>query len=179
MLALVTGSIGAGKTTVCQRTLDLLRVKDLAPAGVLTPARLDASGAKIGIDVQDAASGAQRRFATRVASGGATIGEYTFDPEGLAWALNLLEEAVVAKPDLLVIDEIGPLELEHKRGFAVMLEPLADPARVPLGLVVVRAQYVEELTQRLARNDLQRFGVDAERRDGVPAALAKALIAAA
>lgn len=175
MLALVTGSIGAGKTTVCQRTLDLLRVQGLAPAGILTPARLDASGAKIGIDVQDVASGAQRRFATRVASGGATVGAYTFDPEGLAWALDRLYEAAIARPDLLVIDEIGPLELEHKRGFAAMLEPLADPARVPLGLIVVRAQYVKELARRLARNDMQRFWVDAERRNGVPAALARAL----
>jgi nucleoside-triphosphatase THEP1 len=148
--------------------------------GVLSPARLNAGGVKIGIDAVDVATGERRELADYVAGGGETIGPYTFRQEALAWAIARLEEAVAGgqrggDAGLLVVDEVGPLELVHQGGFAAILEPLADPERVPHALVVVRQQYVDVLERLLGRSDTRRFWVDEAQRDALPAQIALAL----
>jgi nucleoside-triphosphatase len=174
MMALVTGEIGCGKTTACQRALDLLRTKGAAPRGILSPPRLSASGVKVGIDVLDVATGEQRRLADIVNSGGETIGNYTFDAQALDWALARFQAALAAVPDLLVVDEIGPLELVRQGGLVTLLGPLADPGRVPRGLVIVRQGYVDALEQLLGRADTRRFWVNLAQRDLLPARIASA-----
>jgi len=172
VLSLVTGEIGCGKTTVCQRALDLLRARGVMPGGVLSPARLDAAGTKIGIDALDVMTGERQRLADRVPGGGETIGDYGFDERALAWANARLQAAVAAGPDLLVVDEIGPLELVHGGGFAALLEPLADLDAVPHALVIVRREYVDALERLLGRTDARRFWVDEARRDDLPVQIA-------
>lgn len=179
-MGVVTGEIGVGKTTVCRRALHLLRARGMTCCGILTPPRLDARGAKIGINALDVATGEQWELADYVPTGGETIGPYTFHQETLAWANARLEAAVAApgragQPKLLVVDEIGPLELVRKGGFAALLEPLADPDRVPRALIVVRRQHVDDLERLLDRPDVCRFWVDEANRDALPAQLATAL----
>jgi nucleoside-triphosphatase THEP1 len=66
------------------------------------------------------------------------VGLYSFDPAGLARALRVLRKAAILRPfdklrtlqaqdtaagcDLLIVDEIGPLELEQCKGFAPILD---------------------------------------------------------
>ena len=175
MLALVTGEIGCGKTTACRRALAQLRARGVAPSGILTPPRLDEHGHKVGIDVLDLDTGQTRPLATYDASGGETVGRYTFDPQALRWAVARLTAAVDAGPALLIVDEIGPLELTHGGGFVDVLDPLAAPQRVPHGLVIVRAACVATLEARLDRPDARRFWIDRANRDAMPARIAKAL----
>jgi len=157
-LALVTGEIGCGKTTVCRRTLDLLRAQGIMPGGVLSPARLDAKGTKIGIDVLDVMTGERRPLARRVPGGGETTGDYSFDERALAWANARLQAAVAAGPGLLVVDEIGPLELVRGGGLAALLKPLADPKAVPHALVIVRRACVDALNACWAGPMCAAFG---------------------
>jgi nucleoside-triphosphatase THEP1 len=177
MMVLVTGAVGCGKTTVCLRVLELLRARGVRPRGILSPPRLDAAGAKIGIDALDVATGERRRLADYVTSGGETVGNYTFDEGTLAWAVARLQAAVAVPwragdPDLLVVDEIGPLELVCQGGFVAILGPLADPTRVSHALVVVRHEYVGTLERSLGRSDVCRFWVDEAGRDDLPAEIA-------
>jgi nucleoside-triphosphatase THEP1 len=53
---------------------------------------------------------------------GPRVGPYSFDPAGLARALRVLRRAATAGCDLLMVDEIGPLELEQGQGFAPILD---------------------------------------------------------
>jgi len=175
MLALVTGEIGCGKTTACRRALARLRTRGGAPSGILTPPRLDERGHKVGIDIVDLATGQTRPLATYDAGGGQTVGHYTFDPAALRWAIARLKAAVDAGPALLVVDEIGPLELTHGGGFVDLLDPLADAQRVPHGLVIVRAACVAALETRLGRPDARRFWIDRANRDAMPDQIAGAL----
>ena len=180
MIALVTGGIGCGKTTVCQRTIDLLRARRVTPCGILSTPRLNASGVKIGIDALDVATGEQRRLADYVSGGGETIGDYTFDKEALNWAVARLQIAVAVlrraeDPGVLVVDEIGPLELARQDGFAAVLGPLADLICVPRGLVVVRREYRDVLEQLISRPDVCHFWVDVPSRERLPSEIAEAL----
>jgi len=54
--------------------------------------------------------------------GGPRVGPYSFDPVGLDRALKVLEKAISGGCDLLMVDEIGPLELEQGKGFAPILD---------------------------------------------------------
>ena len=164
MIALVTGEIGCGKTTACRRAIDLLHEQEMPMSGILSPARLDASGNKIGIDALDVATGERRLLADVVPSGGATIGPFTFNRQTMDWAIGRLEEAITdcTRPgdrSVLVLDEIGPLELRRHVGFAALLDPLADPDLVLHGMVIVRREYVEILEQRLSTTTAHEIGV--------------------
>jgi nucleoside-triphosphatase THEP1 len=179
MIILVTGEIGCGKTTACQRAIDLLRAQGVAVSGILCPPRLDNRGVKVGIDALDVATGEEKRLADWVPGGGDTIGPFTFDQASYSWAIARLQSAIAALDhaegvNVLVVDEIGPLELVRQSGFVAALGSLADPRRVPCGLVVVRKAYLEILERRISRPDLRRVWVDAVRREQAPSEIAAA-----
>ena len=62
MLILLSGPIGAGKTTLCERAAAAARERGLRVAGVLAPAIVE-DGAKVGIEAVDLASGKRRLLA--------------------------------------------------------------------------------------------------------------------
>jgi nucleoside-triphosphatase THEP1 len=53
MNLLLTGEIGVGKTSVCQKVVGLALAQGHHPQGVLTPPLSDASGTKIGFEALD------------------------------------------------------------------------------------------------------------------------------
>jgi nucleoside-triphosphatase THEP1 len=180
MIALVTGEVGCGKTTVCGRVIELLQKKKMIVGGILAPARLGDGGSKTGIDAVDVATGERRPLAKRVTDGGETIGTYTFDPATLTWAIKRLVAAtagpvLVSTSYVLVVDEIGPLELVRKDGFAAILGSLANPDTVPHALVIVRQAFVDTLTERLDRSDVRQFRVEEHNREHLPAKIAALL----
>lgn len=160
MIGVLTGSIGIGKTTVCQRLVALLRGRGLKPAGVLAPSLVDASGRKIGIRLLRVETGEERALALmdRELQGPRT-GRYAFDAAVMDWGLSGLRSALRGEYDFVVIDEIGPLELRRNEGLAPVLEELRelDGSHV---LIVVRETLVEALKERLDRPDLATFPVD-------------------
>ncbi|HHY55318.1 MAG TPA: AAA family ATPase [Chloroflexi bacterium] len=152
-ILLITGAIGSGKTTYCRAQIDAARRAGLDVAGVLSPARF-AQGVKVGIDVLDLRSGELRELAhlrtmetAETASGvtGVVTQRWRFDAAALAWANQVLAQATPC--DLLVVDELGPLELEQGRGWTAALATI-DARAFDDALLVVRSSL---LAQALAR----------------------------
>jgi nucleoside-triphosphatase len=139
-LALLTGGRGAGKTRWCEALARAGRDAGLAVAGLVSPPVL-ADGEKTGIDLLDVASGERRRLAERARAdlpGTAGLG-WHFDPEALVLGNALL--ARVEPCDLLLVDELGPLEFGRGSGFAAAFA-LLDERRYRLAVVVVRPTLV-------------------------------------
>lgn len=139
-LALLTGGRGSGKTRWCLSLLDAARSAGLKTAGVISPP-VYANGAKIAIDVLDAASGARRRLAERPAAnevGTAGLG-WRFDAPALAWGNALLEN--VKTCDLLIVDELGPLEFRGVGGFHHGFAAI-EARRYRQAVVVVRPELI-------------------------------------
>jgi nucleoside-triphosphatase THEP1 len=172
MFILLCGEAKAGKTTACWKALPGLRALGIKIAGFVAPALLDERGAKSGIQMVDLVSG-ERQILARVARPGepTTVGDYKMVDGAADWARNVLAAALLANSDWLVVDEIGPLELHQGKGFAFALDPLADPLRVPNGVVLVRQVLVGELAERLGRPDMTRVEVTEANRANVPAQL--------
>jgi len=155
----ITGRVGVGKTTVCQRVVDLVRERDYAVSGILTPAEYGQDGSKTGISIVDLQTGTQRTLA-RIGQdlGGPQIGHYSFDPDALAWGCEVLDRASAGGCDLFVVDEIGPLELVKGQGFVRALAVLETDV-LPRTLIVVRESYLQMLQRRLPHTQAAEFWV--------------------
>lgn len=159
----VTGQPGSGKTSLCQRVVAHAQANGWQVGGVLS-AEVRRQGVRAGYDVVDVRTGDTHSFA-RLRDGGPAagipIGRYAIDPAGLAFARAALSEAIAANCHLIVIDEVGPLEL--LRGEGLMPEAVAALRSSASVLVIVRRELLTEFLARFA--DL-RFHVfdDDERR---------------
>ncbi|MCX8026029.1 MAG: hypothetical protein N3A60_12575, partial [Thermanaerothrix sp.] len=105
--------------------------------GVLSPGVYQ-DGQKVAIDAVNVRSGERRRLAWRIESmesGGIHTREWRFDPSTLHWGNTVFETALPC--DFLVVDEIGPLELEYGQGWIAALSAIASRA-YRLGVIVLR-----------------------------------------
>jgi nucleoside-triphosphatase THEP1 len=152
-LLLLTGSRGAGKTSLLQELVEAAKQARWTLCGLLSPARLE-NGQKTGIQVIDAHSGTRRLLASRVVGelNGPRIGHWTFDSEAIAWGNDLLKHAPPS--NLFVLDELGPLEFDRRQGWTAAFDLLAKPAACRLAIVVVRPNYVEAFLQRCPRAEI-------------------------
>jgi len=167
LIGLLTGAIGTGKTTAAERVAGLARRRGLVCGGLLAPALTDRCGSKIGIWGVDLLTGERRALArTDQEMGGPQVGTYSFDAAALAWAQNAIVKAAGAC-DLLIVDEIGKLELWSLAGLAPIIPYLASGG-IRRSLALVRASLLAELQARLGHVDQVVFELDAQNRDDLP-----------
>ena len=165
---IMTGERGVGKTTVCQRVVALARASQYSCGGLLTLAHPDGSR-----DVLDVGSGDERRLTLPPNSDqGVVQGCFRFDPETLAWGNDVLSRILAC--DLLVVDELGPLEIKRGRGWVRAFDVLRD-ASFTLAIVVVRPELVVQAQLRLPTSATTVFTVTLENRDSLPEGLVQTL----
>lgn len=140
-LVLLTGERGSGKTVLCSTLVDAARKSGWQVRGMVTPAVFEGSR-KIAIDVVDLGSGARRQLARVRRDGDTDIHtiHWTFDNQALDWGNRILEESVPC--NLLVIDELGPLELLRGQGWTAAFDALAS-ALFDLAVVVIRPELID------------------------------------
>ncbi len=145
-LILLTGLSGVGKTTWCSQLVALARERGLTVNGLLSPSVFK-EGRKVGINIADLQSGETRQLASLRKGDSGKIGtpRWSFDPEVTAWANRVLEEP--APSDLLVIDEVGPLELLQDEGLTAGLRRL-DAGEYKVACVVIRISLLPNALQR-------------------------------
>lgn len=129
-LHLVVGPSGAGKTAFLAALADAARARGLSVAGVLSPGAHE-GGVRTSFDVVDLSTG--RRLPLSRRDGPAPwprlAGPFHFSPEGVALGRDALAAAGAA--DLVIVDEVGPLELSGG-GWAAQLDELALTRRGPM-----------------------------------------------
>lgn len=142
-IVVITGESGQGKTRLCQALVRLAKARVMVVKGVLSPAVFTA-GEKTAILLEDASSGEQCALAQvrQAGSDGAIqTGHWTFDPDGVVWGSRILVEA--GECDLLVVDELGPLEFTQNKGWAEGIHVI-HRRHYLLGVVVVRPSLLEK-----------------------------------
>lgn len=160
-IILLTGWRGVGKTTLLQRLIAAAQQAGWSVGGLLSPARVEA-GEKTGIEVVDVRSGARRLLASRRAGelSGAALGPWAFDDGAIAWGDGVLKR--MSPCDLFVLDELGPLEFEQRKGWTAGLDFLARGDGYRLAIVIVRPECVETFLQRRPDASMVSVGGTAE-----------------
>jgi nucleoside-triphosphatase THEP1 len=167
-LIILAAPRGAGKTTACLRFAQLADEQGISLGGILAPARWDEAGAKTGIDILDLATG-QRQHLADVEPDPAqrTVGQYRFDAQILSWALERTLDALQDADRVVLVDEIGPLELLQGEGLAPVLDRVSSAAARVI-LLVVRVELLDALCQRLHPAPVRTVTLTLRNRDQIP-----------
>lgn len=154
-LAILSGPIGCGKTMTCRRVVEQARQRGLDCAGLVSPARFDGAR-KVGIDLLDVRSGERRPLAEADRQPGELrTTAYRFDVSTVAWGSALLDAACPC--DVLIVDELGPLELERGQGWRNALDVLRS-GQFRLAVVVVRPALIEAFRRVVVSHAAPLFG---------------------
>ena len=150
---LLTGERGSGKTTAAKRLVDLLRASGKTVAGILAHGHWD-EGVRSGFDVEDIRTGERRQLCRRDGPRHwMSMGPFRFDPDGLALGHAALTMVPGELPDCVVVDEVGPLELDG-RGWAEDLDVLLRDTR-GLIVLVVRTDLCPDVQRRWGTPEAQ------------------------
>ncbi len=144
-ILLATGPVGAGKTTALARLVQEWRASGRDVRGILAH-RVMEGGRVTGYDLEVIGEKAHGVLARRKGIGLEKAGPFTFSDEALARGRQALRNAT--KAEIVVVDEVGPLEL-RSGGWAREVESLLRGSKAMIVLVVreeLQKQVVEWLT---------------------------------
>ncbi|HIQ23953.1 MAG TPA: NTPase [Pyrodictium delaneyi] len=161
MYALVTGRPGVGKTTLVRRVIEKLRKEGYELTGFFCP-EVRQNGRRIGFKITSLDGSLEAWLARIEGCNGPRVGRYNTCQEAEEVARGTIER--IDNADLIVIDEIGPMELRLRGIREIILRVLRSGKP---GLFVVH----ERLSDREILPILQRRGrwyrVTVENRDSL------------
>jgi nucleoside-triphosphatase THEP1 len=145
-IVLITGEIESGKTSFCQKLADTAQTGGYSLSGLLSPGIFE-DGKKTAIDLLDLESGERQRLAVLKSVGekGISTTRWSFDPETIKWGNRILQSA--APSDLLIIDELGPLEFSRAQGLIEAFD-LIKKGDYQVGIIVIRPALVHQAYRR-------------------------------
>ncbi len=156
MHVILTGERQVGKSTLCRKIADTLKTEGFHVGGVWTETIVH--GRERTLMAHDLGTGSAILLAGTAAEGtGPKQGPYTFTHEGIFAGIRAIGNGM--KADLLVVDEIGPLEM-RQQGFFPVLHTIS---RTRHSLLVIRPGLLDDALIRL------RLGHDFEVIPVVPA----------
>jgi len=172
---LLTGPPGVGKSTVVSRVILRLKSSGVIVGGCSTAERKE-RGARVGFEVLNLTDGTKGVLASISAGLGPRVGRYRVNLADLSavGAAGLVKAA--ASSEVIVIDEVGPMELvspEFRRGVRACLD-----AGKPI-LAVVHERLEDDLLAELRQKARETIAVTVENRDEVADGLARSLLQAA
>jgi len=156
---LLTGESGSGKTKFCQQLARAARKKGWSVSGILSKTVFE-DGMKKGILARDLYTDESRPLARDAALStrheglsdipeaprALALGRWLFDPRGIAWGNQVLASRTPL--ELLIVDELGPLEFLRGEGWVNALDALRS-SFYGLAVVVVRPSLVHLAKEQL------------------------------
>jgi nucleoside-triphosphatase THEP1 len=142
-IIVLSGPSGCGKSSSCLRVAGAARDCGLLVRGLVSPPHI-VGGVKAGIDALDMSSDERHPLAEPVAPGQQTARRWAFHRDTLAWGADVLRRATPC--DLLMVDELGPLELLHGEGWFEACRLLQSGA-YRWAIVVVRPSLVQRFLE--------------------------------
>jgi iron complex transport system ATP-binding protein len=152
-LTLLLGDLHQGKTAMCRRLVEHARDKDLTVGGILAPAVFKHQD-RVGYDIHNLATRRSTRLAVVEEDGVEQTGRYHFLADGLALGRFALERAAQESPQLIIVDEVGPLELAGQ-GWARHLSPLLQ--QPSFNLWTVRRSIADDVVKQWGDESTDRY----------------------
>lgn len=153
---IITGAKHQGKTTFTKEVVDMLQEKGKSIGGFLAIGYFE-DNRRSAFDLVSPETGEQKPLCSIHFTGGEKAGPFCFDPEGQNFGKEMLTAKKIAGKDIVVVDEIGPLELEGK-GWAGALDLLSMAAGTTW-ILVVRSSLVEAVKEKWNLTDADVFDI--------------------
>ena len=156
-ILIITGEIHQGKTTFTQKVVSALLEDGIKIAGFFALGT-DRNGERTGFNlVSIESSEAVELCSEKEDINKVKFGKYYFNPEAICFGNGILNDENVSGKQLIVIDEIGPLELVGK-GWSDTIERLTRKYSIPQ-LWVVRKSLVEKVSRRWSIGNAYIFDI--------------------
>jgi nucleoside-triphosphatase THEP1 len=148
---IMTGKTRSGKTTFLLDLIEELRRNTLSIAG-FAALSVPEDGPSGSYHILDLVSGKILPLASRrITEGWELFGQFYFNPEGIYMGKEILENPLIIHQDIIVVDEIGPFELEGKIWADCLTRLLGR--QYPSILLVVREALVPQVIHQWSLKD--------------------------
>ncbi len=154
----ITGSPGVGKSTVCRNVLKRLTC---TYSGMVS-ADIRVKGERVGFEVKDIATGKKGILAHRQGTG-PRVGSYHVNLEDLNGIGVAAIRNALSSSELIVIDEIAPMELKSPEFIKAVEEALDSDKSM---LVVLHQKSTYPLAERI-RREFRVYTVTKENRESL------------
>lgn len=145
-IIVLTGDRGSGKTTTILKLAGKLQKDGFSVAGIAAPAVVQ-EGKRTGYLIRDLSKGEEIPFSTRTGESRRDNPiPFFFSKEAQEFGNSILGKDTTIKSDLLILDEIGPLELKGE-GWAGAFNKILQLRKRPI-LIVVRPSLIEKFVSR-------------------------------
>ena len=165
IIVVLTGELGSGKSTALIRAVNLLKSRGLLIGGVTSREHRN-EGTRVGFDLEDIATGNRGVLASLTTNVGPRLGRYRVNLRDLSDIAATALISTIKGSDVIVCDEIGPMELlspEFRRAVKAILE-----SRKPL-IVVVHKKLNDPAILDVKNSPRSLvFDVNEENRDSLP-----------
>ena len=172
-LLLLTGAPGIGKTSILTRTAELLKSEGYAVGGMISR-EVRMNQRRVGFELIDLASSNRSWLAHIDQKTGPRVGRYRvnvadLEATGVTAILNAVQNA-----DVVLIDEVGPMELFSNK-FTDAVKKAAESEK-PV-IVIVHWKAVNQLIETMeAREDAELFVASLLNRDRLHETLSQKVI---
>lgn len=155
---IVTGSKTEGKTTFTGKLAAILYSEKIDTGGFLAERIISSDNETSGYDLVDLESCQKTRFLhVTECSGNQKIGRFRICPDGLDAGKKMLQSSIETENRILIIDEVGRLELEGE-GWSENISELLEKSVNHL-ILVVRDEFVENVKERWNLKDTIIFRI--------------------
>jgi len=145
-ILLITGKVHAGKTSFLAGLVDLLKSRKINTGGFLCPGTFDA-GKRSEFTLLNIRTGEEVPMASqRETKDWMKYRRFWFNPAAFNCGREWIRECLGRETQIIVVDEVGPMELEGS-GWSDVLDDLVK-APLPLQLWSVRENLLGEVMER-------------------------------
>ena len=171
---LLTGVPGVGKTTVLIKAVDSLKSKGIAVGGMVSR-EVRAGNVRVGFEIVDLTSNKHGWLSHINQKSGPQVGKYHVNVQDLeSVGVQAIVDAI-EKYSVVVIDEIGPMELFSQK-FRQSVKKALESRK--LVLAIIHGKSRDSLIKIAAeRNDAEILEVTLSNRESMPEKLTKQVVA--
>jgi len=172
-VVIISGDIHQGKTTVAQKVVSILLEQGVRIGGFLAIGE-DEEGVRTGFSIKEIETGKTMVLCSVKTDATSTkTGKFYFNDTAIQWGNRLLAPENLDNKDLVVIDELGPLELAGK-GWAAAIEKICVQNSLPQ-LWIVRKSIVEKMAGKWNVGNIYVYDISIESAEDIAGKL-KSLI---
>ena len=143
---ILTGDRQSGKTTFMKELIGIIREKELRPEGFISEGMHEGED-RIGFNLSDIATGSKIELCSMAERPGMIKqGRFWFSREALKKGNEIIRKAISSRAEIIVVDEVGPLEISGKGWYDAIEDAAAQSDAVQLW--TVRKNLVNKAARR-------------------------------